>query len=96
MEGIEHPLHRAVRDGDRAKLLLLIEQGADVNDRNQWEETPLHWAAMIGPVKVIHDLLSNGADVNARTNNGRTPLTFAVDKKMKALALLLISKGGEE
>ena len=77
-------------------LLLLIKQGADVNEQNQWGETPLHWAAMIGPQIIIRDLLSNGADINARANNGETPLTVAVGKKMEALASLFISKGGEE
>ena len=40
------PLHDAVKEGDRAKVRLLIDQGEDV-DRKDYPpgKTPLHYAA---------------------------------------------------
>jgi ankyrin repeat protein len=68
-------LHHAAGYGPIGNLQLLIDKGADVNDKNRRSSTPLHWA--------IHDeakvrlLLSKGANVNARQAQGRTPLYLA-------------------
>lgn len=43
-------------------VIFLINQGANVNSRNQHGATPLHFAAIIDNVEVGKILLSNGAD----------------------------------
>ncbi|MBY0377837.1 MAG: ankyrin repeat domain-containing protein, partial [Gammaproteobacteria bacterium] len=59
-------------------IALLIDEGADVNDRNQYLAMPLH-LAMMARNKFIANLLIEhyGADLSAKDCNGRTPLMLA-------------------
>ena len=56
---------------------LLIESGADVNDRQAGGFTPLHAAAQNGDVTTVERLLAAGADTTARTDKGETPRALA-------------------
>ena len=44
---------------------MLIQNGADVNAVDEFEQTALHIAALEGHVDIVEVLLQNGADVNA-------------------------------
>lgn len=55
----------------------LIQNGADLNQRNSYGDTPLHEAVTHERIVVAQLLLSGGADVNAQDTNGRTPLHIA-------------------
>jgi ankyrin repeat protein len=54
--------------------LLLLELGADVNRRDNDNETPLHLATRRAWFKFARILLENGADATAENNSGKTPL----------------------
>lgn len=72
------PLLHAVREGEAEIALLLIEAGADINQRSGGDQTsPLLMAAMNGHFDMIYDLLERGADPNLASHAGTTPL-FAV------------------
>ena len=45
----------------------LIEEGVDVDSKDEIGRTPLMWAAYKGHVEIIRLLLDHGADVNNRT-----------------------------
>ena len=45
----------------------LVENGADVNARDEDDQTALHWAARKGHIDIVCFLVENGADVNARS-----------------------------
>ncbi|XP_044747420.1 uncharacterized protein LOC123308712 [Coccinella septempunctata] len=71
------PLHCAVRNGHLEIIELLLERGADVNDKTEMAFTPLHSAVeglKIGHEKVVKLLLEKGADIYAKTENDQTPL----------------------
>lgn len=61
------PLHVAVAIGSLPFAQMLIENGADVNIRNQVDLCPLHVAVGMDNVDMVNLLLSKGADPNAVT-----------------------------
>nr|CAA6823206.1 MAG: Unknown protein [uncultured Thiotrichaceae bacterium] len=90
------PLHHAVELGREDVSLLLLEQGADVKQKNNYTETPLHKAADQGHVRLLKLLLSKGADINAQTERGITPLDEAIFRKREEAITYLKSEGGVE
>ena len=72
-------LHEAAGKGDLAEVERLLDEGADVNIKDEGGATPLHAAAFGGHRDVIRLLMARGADVNAQDNDGDTPLGFAAD-----------------
>lgn len=87
------PLHLAVKEGDRYKVELCINQGADVNEPVKHGLTPLHIAASSGVMNVADALLKAGADVNAPCELGLTPIFFAVQSANVNIVGFFLSKG---
>lgn len=68
-------LHAAVRHGSVEMIEYLIQEGADVNARDDDGETPIHVALATGKeYELSRVLLENGADISSRDTDGRTPL----------------------
>jgi ankyrin repeat protein len=87
-------LMQAAAVGSQEAVKLLLESGADVNARNQFDNTALILAA--NQPEKARMLVEKGADVNAHTKQGRTPLMLAAtcDGCVETVRLL-ISKGAE-
>jgi len=88
-------LHGALQLGDLARVKALLEQGVDVNAKDENGRTPLLLAARNNDVNTAKLLISAGADVNAKENRGYTPLYYVFWFGNKDLTTLLISKGAE-
>src|SRR5215218_3011380 len=72
-------LWTAVRGGDVAAVRKAVEDGADVNARNEYGVSALWIAAGKGKLDVVEFLVGKGADVNARDDIWyQTPLSAAV------------------
>jgi len=73
-------LQSAAELGDLESAIMLLDHGADVNGRNDGQETPLHYAMKGSPLSLdmVKLLVDRGADVNAQDYRGETPLHFAV------------------
>ena len=69
-------LHVAAERQPSAVIRVLIEAGADVNDRTRNGETPLHYAAAFNDADSIAALLDAGADPQAATQFLETPLAL--------------------
>jgi hypothetical protein len=68
------PLHLAAYNGHIEIARLLLQNGAEVNVRNNYGNTPLHCSAYRGHVDILHLLVENGADLEEQDNDGYRPL----------------------
>lgn len=84
------PLNAAVAgpniDTRTACVGLLLEAGADVNNRQVKGNTPLHSAAQLGDTDTVDLLLAHGADADLRSDDGRSAADYAREGGSKDLA----------
>jgi ankyrin repeat protein len=65
------PLKTAIRGGQKEIAILLIEKGADIDQKaGENGNSPLHDAAVCGYEKIVDVLLSCGADSSSKNYNG--------------------------
>ena len=58
---------------------MLIENGADVNAKNNYKpKSPLHIASYMGKLETVKLLLIYGADIDIKNKDGATPLHEAL------------------
>ena len=88
------PLFLAAGGGRLEGVRYLLDQGADINAREQQGNTALTEATYYGHIEVIKELLLRGADINA-IGQGGTALDVAIDKNDLAVAGLLKHYGGK-
>ena len=93
-------LHVAAKNGHVATVKLLIENGADLNTRQESSfghtgTTPLSVAAERGNSLCAIELIKAGADVNLASSSGATPLMIAASKGREAIVALLIGFGAD-
>ncbi|MFC1764702.1 ankyrin repeat domain-containing protein [Planctomycetota bacterium] len=88
-------LHVAVAEGDLAHIKSLVEQGVDINAKDELGMTPLFWAISLRQAKVAALLIAQGADVNAETQDRQTPLRMAVIRGDREIVEILIANGAE-
>ena len=55
----------------------MIEEGAEINVKDDKNKTPLHWAALEGSIEVTKVLFENNAQVDAVDTSGNTALHYA-------------------
>ena len=90
------PLHLAVQYTENAKLnRMLLDKGANVNERNDHKQTSLHKAIQPGNAAIAQLLIDYGADVNALDGLGHSPLSYAFlyDQPDKEIIDLLLRHG---
>lgn len=88
-------LHAAVLLDDIKLVKALLDQGLDVNARDDKKETPLLHAVVRDNKAIAKLLINNGADVNARDGFGFPLLYTAAVFKNKAIVKLLINNGAD-
>src|SRR5712692_5555949 len=88
------PLFIAAGEGRSDVVRYLLDEGADVNAREQLGDTALTEAAYYGRFDVAKELLFRGADVNAIGDEG-TALDIATNKKYSDIADLLKHHGAK-
>ncbi|WP_426671626.1 ankyrin repeat domain-containing protein [Mucilaginibacter sp. McL0603] len=83
------PIHSAAAGNYTDIVRILIENGAQVNVRQQAGATPLHSAAQNGNLELLIMLLENGAETNVRMEGGKMPADLAKDKGFDEIAEIL-------
>jgi ankyrin repeat protein len=87
-------LMEAAFRGDTATVRALLDEGADVNVKNEAGATPLMRA--VSHVDTAALLLDRGANVNAKSDDGRTPLVIAAGLPGgAAIVTLLLDRGAD-
>jgi ankyrin repeat protein len=71
----------------------LLDQGVEVDCRDDIDFTPLHCAAMVGHIELCRMLLKRAADANARSEDLHTPLHVAAKEGYADICSLLIEHG---
>jgi uncharacterized protein len=83
------PVHAASAAHDHETLRLLLEAGADPNQRQRGGFAPLHTAAHTDDVEMARLLLDHGADPTLTADDGRDARRMAADDGSTRVAALL-------
>ena len=89
------PVADAVMNGDRALLVKLLQQKADVNASQADGATALHWAVYRDDLDAANQVLRAGARVDAPNREGITPLAMASLQGRAAMIERLINAGAD-
>ena len=89
------PLMRAALDGDTESVKELINQGADINRRDDDGRTALMFAVINRHYETMKLLLEHGADVNATSKQGGTALMGAAMDGELSMVQALLDKGAD-
>lgn len=93
---LDFELQEAIRRNDFEEVETMIEKGANVNCRTEFNNTCLNLAIIYSSSSSIcHLLLENGADINAVDDNDETPLHKAIFYNRFSLAKALIDLGAK-
>jgi len=79
-----------IDDDDREIAMVLIDAGANLNQRDINGKTPLIDAVMMEEPKLVSKILIKGADMDARDNTGSTALMYASENGNKEIVTMLI------
>jgi ankyrin repeat protein len=98
------PLHIAAEEGYPEVAQILLEHGADISIRNDWDQVPLHqvswpkWSDNDEAKRVIFAqllLAEHCTDVNVQDIYGRTALHYASLNRRPKIAQLLLKHGAD-
>ena len=88
------PLFLAAGEGRLDAVRYLLDQGADVNARDERGRSALTEATFYGNAAVSKELILRGADVNVMSDEG-TPLDIAMNAKHDAMIEMLKHYGAK-
>jgi ankyrin repeat protein len=85
----------AIRSGDRAAALALLQQKVNVNAADLDGTTPLHWAVQKDDLDMVERLLKAGAGVKTKNDYGSTPMSEAALNGNVAIMDRLLKAGAD-
>ena len=88
-------IHEAASLGDLDRVAAFLEQGMDVNAKNERGQAALHVAVNGKQKKITELLITKGGDVNVKDKWGYTPLYYAIWNEDANMVSLLVDKGAD-
>ena len=88
-------LIEAIKAGNKAAVMALLKQPAEVNARAVDGTTPLHWAARVDDLETVRLLLRAGANAQAANRYGVTPLALAAINGNPSIVEVLLKAGAD-
>ncbi|NXN97510.1 ASB3 protein, partial [Rhinopomastus cyanomelas] len=88
-------LHQASFQGSVDIMEVLLENGADMECKDDFGITPLFVAAQYGKLETLSLLVSHGAEVNCQATDRATPLLIAAQEGHTKCVELLLAKGAD-
>lgn len=85
----------AAKNKDKARMLTLLHQGADVNEKSEFGNTALIWSAANGWVEEVRQLLAAGAHIDDKNVYGESALGRAVGCGHAAVVRVLLDAGAD-
>jgi ankyrin repeat protein len=85
-------LIKAAELGHTKIIQLLLENGADINLTDYYNNSALMMATQSGHTEIVQLLLDKGADINRTNNRNENALIMAVKKDFKNIVELLLAK----
>lgn len=92
--GTTNPICRASYLGYRKLIIILLENGADVNQRSSDGRTPVMWAAFRGNIPTMELLIERGADLTLEDKNGLNAFDVALCQMLYTPVYWLYSEHG--
>lgn len=80
-------LTESVKTGGTAGFITLLNEGAHIEEQDQFGNTPLILAAALGRTEIVSTLLNCGADIQATGTDGGTPLHNAKSRETTRMLL---------
>lgn len=91
-----HPIFMKTSQNRRKDIeTMLMDEGADPNAIDGFENTPMHYACLEGHKSIVKTLMRYGADVNVPNKAGNTPLHVCFAFKRDGIQDYLIEKGAD-
>ncbi|MFB0554352.1 MAG: ankyrin repeat domain-containing protein [Phycisphaerae bacterium] len=94
-KGADTSIHVAALIGDLARVRTFLEEGTNVNVKDDSGYTPFHYAIWYSKTDIARLLIEKGADIRAKDQSGYTPLHWAVIMGNKELTELVLAKGAD-
>lgn len=87
------PLHVAAKLGMAPMVSLLLDNGSDMDAKDNWGRTSLIDAAILNRLNIVELLLDRGADLVAKDVTGMTALHWAAKNNHLRVVEVLLSEG---
>ena len=81
------------RKGHTDTVKLLLDRGANIEEKDNYGITPIHRAAWEGQTDTVEFLLDRGANIEEKNNRGYTPIHSAAENGKTDTVELLLDRG---